>query len=330
MVTVPAAEDGKASIVHSTGAVTKPVYARTRQGKLAEQDHVHGGLIIEVADTKMFHIRQIQADRYGGFFDLDTYYTGDTVTDSQEAAALSLGDDHIPFSHPDATSAWKSIARRTKPKKIYRHDVFNGSSVNHHIIKDPMKRALVTPEVNTLEKELHVLGKRLQDDCKEFPDVEFIIVKSNHDEWLDQYLSKCHFVKDPHNLYISFILGKEMMDGHDPLAWFINKYYPAPNLCFLRRDESSKVVGVQCGAHGDKGLKGQKASPRGLELSHGKSITGHTHSPAIFRENYTNGTCSIWRLGYNQGASDWLHAYTLLHNSGQRQLIISTKSKYCI
>src|SRR5690606_29335149 len=50
-------------IIHSTGTISSPDgYRPTRAGRLAKQDHVFGGLIVEIENEKLFHIRQIQTE----------------------------------------------------------------------------------------------------------------------------------------------------------------------------------------------------------------------------------------------------------------------------
>ncbi len=60
-----------------------------------------------------------------------------------------------------------------------------------------------------------------------------------------------------------------------------------------------------------------------------KMITGHTHSPNRGDGHMTVGTLSHLRVGYNKGASSWMHANALVYPDGKAQLIYIVNDKYC-
>lgn len=41
------------------------------------------------------------------------------------------------------------------------------------------------------------------------------------------------------------------------------------------------------------------------------------------------GTLSGLRVGYNKGASSWMHANALIYPDGKAQLVYIVKGKYC-
>jgi hypothetical protein len=54
----------------------------------------------------------------------------------------------------------------------------------------------------------------------------------------------------------------------------------------------------------------------------GKSITGHKHSPGIFRDAFVVGTSTVLNLDYAAGApSSWMNTHAVLYPNGKAQLI---------
>ena len=87
-------------------------------------------------------------------------------------------------------------------------------------------------------------------------------------------------------------------------------------------DDDYKVRGVQLGSHGDKGMSGGRSSIRSREYAHGKSITGHSHTPEILRNTYIVGTSTFLRLPYTKGsASSWMNTNAILYDNGSVQLL---------
>jgi hypothetical protein len=159
---------------------------------------------------------------------------------------------------------------------------------------------------------------------------ELVIVKSNHDEFLDRYLASGYYVKDPENHRYALDLAAAAMDGHDPLRFAIENIgikYP-DRVRWLDRDEDYKIAGIQLGAHGDLGANGARGNIKNTEAAYTESITGHSHSPEILRGAWQVGTSSFLKLNYNRGPSSWLHTSCLLYADGSRQLINSLKGKW--
>ena len=96
----------------------------------------------------------------------------------------------------------------------------------------------------------------------------------------------------------------------------------------MKIDEDYKVAGIQLGVHGHLGANGSRGSLANMEKSYNKSVTGHSHSPAILRDAWVVGTSSRLRLDYNQGPSSWLNTFCLVYPNGQRQLINIIEGKY--
>src|SRR5690606_32735218 len=82
-------------ILHSTGALTCPEYQRNRIGIIAQEDHVLGGLIIEI-DGDKFYPTQVQINPNDGSF-VDKYgkrFYPDGKVVQERAEAFVVGDIH--------------------------------------------------------------------------------------------------------------------------------------------------------------------------------------------------------------------------------------------
>lgn len=317
----------------TTGALTLPDYATTRYmsertAYIADNDHVLGGVVVEVQDDNVFHFRQVQADRHGSFIDLGKLYKADGSVETVRPAALILGDWHSGETDPVAREAFVgktgSVLTTTQPRAIVVHDGFNGRSISHHEEKNRILRAQRARRCElSLEEELIGYARDLE-YLASFPFIEeVVIVLSNHDEFLHRYLSEGRYVEDAQNHRLGLKLAAAMVDGKNPVQAFIEriKIKNAEKLRWLTRDEDYKVAEVEIGAHGDKGPNGARGSVRAMENAYGNSVSGHAHTPEILRGAWQVGTCSLLKLTYNEGPSSWLHTSCLLYPNGSRQLI---------
>jgi len=321
----------------TTGAITLPnyntdLYMSQRTAYIAENDHVFGAVVIEVVDNQIYHFRQIQANKNGIFYDLGKEYSPKSVKNVRPEAFV-LGDWHSGSTDPLARAAWEEISKKIKPKKIILHDAFDGRSINHHedgkhILK--AKRA----EKGDLCLEQELIG--LADDIKDLLNItdQIVVVKSNHDVFLEHYLQKGKYVEDPHNHRISLKIASAYLDGHDPLKYGVSMFFDNAEkfkkIKWLSMDDDFKVEGVQCGAHGHLGANGSRGSLQSMEAAYGNSVSGHSHTPEILRGAWQVGTSSLLKLEYNRGASSWLHTSCLIYPGGARQLINSIDGQWCL
>lgn len=322
----------------TTGAITLPNYFNIdikekymsgRTAYIANYDHVIGAIVVEIEDKDSYHFRQIQADEQGGFADLGEYYCGNKVG-KMEAEALVMGDWHSGETDPTAVKAWREVVEVVKPKRLFVHDGFNGLSINHHEEDRQIRRAVLAAKgLLNLESELKQFTKDL-DLLASWPSVlEVNVVKSNHDIFLDRYLDKGNWTKDPHNYGIAVDLAKAAKDGHNPLKFAVESMGLKTNkVNFLGMDQDYFIAGIQHGAHGHKGPKGSRGNIKGMEKSYGRSNTGHAHTPEILRGAWQAGTTSLLKLNYNEGPSDWVHSSIITYKNGNRQLINSFNGKW--
>ena len=330
---IPVSNNKLPHVLMTTGAITKADYGSDRYLSLrtayiATNDHVMGALIVEVEDNKIFHVRQIQADKKGTFIDLGTKYAP-SFTSVEVPEAFVLGDWHSGETSPTAAKAWYEVATLLKPKRIVLHDLFNGMSINHHERNSLLLRS---QRADHGQLDLRSEFKQVANDLNELSKYceTLVVTKSNHDEFLDRYLEEGIYVKDPMNKRIALELALAKLDGYDPLRYAVEMagLEKSSKIRWLERDEDLKIARVQLAEHGDKGANGAKGSLRAIENAYGQAIVGHSHTPGILRGVWQVGTSSELRLNYTVGASSWAHASVLLYANGSRQMILSIEGKW--
>ena len=320
--------------VMTTGSITTPDYTTTsymsdRTAFIASNDHVMGGLIIELEDEKWYHFRQFQISEDDSFIDLGFRYMPDGTIEEEMAEAFVLGDWHAGVTDPTAKQAWLEVCEEVGVKSLVMHDMYDGFSINHHERENVITRAKrAIAGKHNLRSEIELFTRDINELC-EYAD-QLVIVKSNHDEVLDRYLATGYYVKDPENHRYALDLAAAMMDGEDPLRFAAEKIglKYKDSVRWLDRDEDFKISDIQLGAHGDLGPNGARGSIRALEGAYSQSVTGHAHSPEILRGAWQVGTSSYLKLSYNRGPSSWLHSSCLVYKDGSRQLINSLNGKW--
>ncbi len=314
-------------ILIGTGAVTHPNYNEmNHRGDAAKRDHTYGFVVAEIVNDKIFHFRQVRALQNGKFIDLGWEFNGKEKPRKAKLEALVLGDLHWGDTDPIVQKANYEMIDEFNPERLFIHDLFNGHSVNHHNIG---KLVTLVTEVfqrgrNDLKEELEKCYLELCSLSKAMGRKNVFVVASNHNEFLNRYLEEVRLKDDPGNAYIAAKLMGDMMDKEDPVESGIRRIGKIPNnVIFLKRDEDYKVLGWQLGSHGDKGMNGsKKASMMSREFSHGKSITGHAHTPEILRNTYVVGTSTYLNLPYTRGqASSWMNTNGFLWENGTAQLV---------
>ncbi|MEO0075988.1 MAG: hypothetical protein ABIK31_07830 [candidate division WOR-3 bacterium] len=316
-------------LLYSTGTISRAEYRNTRVGRLAAQDHVFGGLIVEVFDEKFFDIRPIQADSNGGFYDGYRYYTPNGVETVDRVSAFVVPDWHNGFEDPKVVDNWIKICAKLQPESIVFHDLFDGRSINHYEIGKYITKASVPEFINTLQKELDLLVIMLDKWSVMFPNSKLVIVRSNHDERLDRYLDEGRYCNDPLNHRLSLELAMAKFDGLNPLEYYYRKHRKSTidNVIWLKIDEDYIVCGFQLGIHGHLGANGTRGSKIGLEKSYGKSISGHVHTPSIFRNTIQVGCTCFLNLDYTKGPSSRLNTSAIVYPNGTFTLINSINGR---
>ena len=327
MKTVPTGHSSLPKLIHSTGVITKAAYRDNRQGRIANKDHVVGGLVLEINGDN-FHIRTVRACEDGSFVDINRRYRAKGKPVTERAEALVLGDYHGGYEDEQAENFALELLEETKPKRIFFHDFFDACSVSHHRDNSINQHLVVPDHLKKLEDELSYCRGILKNWTDRKPkDCQFYMVASNHPEHLERYLDEGRYIKDRRNYKKAIELAyKYHCLGINPIQEGID---PGSKLAtWLTRDSDMRVEGVMVSAHGDKGVNGTRGSARSTEFSYGDAMVGHSHSPEILHQTFVVGTLSKLKLDYNVGPSGWLHACGLIHKGGGKQLIISIDGKW--
>ena len=322
----------------TSGACTLPNYATTRGNSLrtaylATEQHVIGAVIVEIQNDEIFHFRQVQSDKDGSFCDLGLKYNKKGKT--KETPIVVAGDYHAGEHDESAVKALIELVSYTQADEIVFHDVFNGVSVNQHEEDDVMLRSERAKKgLNILENELIITSKEIDRILNIKSLKNAIIVKSNHDDFIDRWLRKGKFTNKDHiqNFVFGAKLASEVAGTNKDFLKTGLELARQPThhkkIKWLTVDEDYVVGGIHLGAHGDRSANGARGSIKGLSKSYPRCVIGHSHTPGIFKGAFQVGTTSLLRLGYNRGPSSWVHCHCLVYRSGQRQLINSINGSW--
>jgi len=316
----------------STGAITEPNYGKStmliaQNDYVASNDHVMGAIIVELEDKDFYHFRQVQADELGQFADMGKLYSPRRVI-SYAPEAFVLGDWHSGETDPVVAKAWDRLSTELKIKSWIIHDAFSGNSINHHVKDKHLTKAkMANAGKLSLADELDQFVADLVDMSSKR---NVVVVKSNHDEFLDRYLEAGFYVTDPHNHQLALKLALHVLDNKNPLKGYFDSKVKSTkkSIKWMERDETYEIAGIELGQHGDIGSNGARGSAVTMESAYGKCVYGHTHTPNILRDAWCVGTTSYLKLDYNRGASSWFHTSCLVYPNGQRQLINCINGKY--
>ena len=186
--------------------------------------------------------------------------------------------------------------------------------------------------INDLGKEIDNMLEGLS-KFKNFENV--VIVRSNHDDFLDRWLKNEDWKKQPTfknaPLYmdLSSRLLKQYSKGGNAVIGVIpelikEKY---PKFITLNRSASYRVKNWELGQHGDIGSNGSRGSLLQFRKLNTKIVVGHYHSPGRKDGALAVGTSTKLRVGYNNGPSTWLQSHVIIHKDGKAQHINFSKDK---
>jgi len=212
-----------------------------------------------------------------------------------------------------------------KPKRVVLHDLFNGHSINHHERSNNLSKAqLWKQKMHILEEEVDQCQVFLNDLAYKFPDVQFLVVESNHDLFMKTYISHENFLADGQNSVFSCRLFVEMDKCKpQPILQTAMELQGkiAKNVRFLNEDEEYRVKGVGLDYHGHRGMNGARGTSMSFSNNNLMLISAHEHTPKIHPNGMVVGTLTKLKLGYTKGASSWLNANGLLYSSGKYTLL---------
>lgn len=337
------------NVVMGTGAITEPNYRgkmfrNDRLSKIAETEHVMGGIIIEVVDDKHFHYRQVQFNlkfemvksnmiQMGdcSFHDLGYRYFPNGKITKESPKAIVYGDIHEADVDQEVLDHTAALVEKLEIKTCVLHDIFDGKSINPHEKDKKIIKARKYQQGDLdLVKELDGVVDRLVYFSRMFDRI--VIPKSNHDVFLDRWLEDFYFREDDQNRIIAMELSGIKSDGLDPLKTYTMRKVEkilkiekikSPEFVWLEEGQSYTIEGVEVGAHGHRGPNGTKGSTISLSKNLGSSFIGHFHRPEIRARLFAVGTSSILVPDYTRGnpVSNWMHTHGLVYRGGGQTLV---------
>lgn len=309
----------------STGALTNPRYkTHTQTGVKAEQQHQLWFTYVEVHNKKTFTPIPVMATRKGTFHFMKEKYTWWNCL-PWKIEAIIAWDWHTLDTCPKVRKKTIEIIEDLKPKYFMFHDFFNWHSINHHEEHDSIARTRTMLENRSwLEKEVKVCRKELKFFGEKFPNTQFKVVYSNHDDFLRRYVANDKHMRDLRNRTFAEDLWRKLIDRKSiALEEAIRLVWDLPsNIWFLDRSESFKVRWVELAIHWDQWVNGSRWSPHQYRRLNLKVISGHTHTPSIYSNWMVVGTSTKLNLDYTKGwVSSWLNAHWVLYPDGNFTLI---------
>ena len=336
MEVLPNGKNSLPRIIHSTGTATRKQYIVNHIGRIAAEQHIMGGLIVDIIEDYFF-VRQFQCNpRTGEFVDLGYRYHPDGKVTEERAVAMSFGDLHAGQHCEVALNSAFEMLQELQPMDVFWHDIISSVSISHHLIKRMAEKVNLPPHFATLEAEGKLAYDVLQSIIAASPDgtQHHIVDGANHNQHLIKWLEEKRYANEVHNFKLGHKLQLLHLEGYNPLRALVdNKGVDPLNVYFtgeynsdynwIGGDEDFWIEGVQYGEHGHVGIQGGFGNMNQHYRSYGKAVVGHSHKPGIYNGVYQNGTMTKYKIGYNNnGPISWLHAHTVQYAGGHRQMLI--------
>lgn len=327
---LPVLEGYPSKLLLSTGACTLSNYTDSKAGKKGDFHHMLGFVIVEL-DGDNFHIRQVNADEDGNFYDVYKRGLGGEIVANEEGMdAVILGDVHVRHNDEKVTKAAFELIKKMKPENIIIHDVSEMESILHWDEKNPF-RLLQKEEqgLDNLEEEIEGVMEWL-DSHKDFGHI--VIARSNHDDMLDRWLMHTDWRKAKNKkmyLKLSNILAESRnAQVKGILPHLIDERF-GDKITTLSLDDSFRVHGWELAMHGHLGANGSRGGHNQFKNLNTKNIVGHGHHPHREDGHIMVGTLSHLRVGFNRGPSNWMNSLGGIYPDGKAQLIHIIKGKVC-
>lgn len=326
MQVIPVLEGYKPKVMWTTGAVTVNNYTDSKAGKVGDFHHTLGFAIVEIKDKKIFYCRQVTATDNGDFCDLFHEVKKGKVSRIDSVAATVLGDVHIGQIDKTVMSCTVELLDRLKSDYVICHDIFDGYSISHHDLKDPFKQFKKEKDgTNILKREID----HMMTWIKKMHKYNLVIVRGNHDDFVDRWLSSTDWRQNVKNAMEYMEYAKVLLEEKAPhgiIPYIIKKEFP--KIKTLGRSDSFRVAGWELAVHGDIGVSGSRGSLEQFRRMNTKCVSGHSHSPGRKDGALAVGTMTKLRMGYNVGASGWMHAHVIIHKNQKAQHILFIEGDY--
>ena len=134
------------------------------------------------------------------------------------AEAIVAGDLHLSGDEDEkALDLLKNEIKLLRSKRLVIHDFCSHNTINHHEQDNWIKMARLTRKFHSLQDEHQYTAEVFNKFAKDLKNVEFVVVKSNHDRWLHKYLGNRNlWIKDNCNAFYAHTLCGYALQGLDP------------------------------------------------------------------------------------------------------------------
>jgi hypothetical protein len=155
-----------------------------------------------------------------------------------------------------------------------------------------------------------------------------VIPAANHNDWLDQWLDKNDWRKQPNKkAYLKYANVKANgLAKKGLLAYLIDSKFE--DVTTLDYNGSFRVLGWELALHYDKGANGSRGSATQFKNLNTKSVGGHGHSAFRYDGSLAVGTLTVMDMGYNKGLSSWTKTNVLIYPDGKAQHIHKVNNKF--
>lgn len=318
---IPVLGDTEPKIMLSSGSITIKNFGDSKVAKKAEFHHTFGFVVVEIADVKTFHVRQIHATAEGNFCDLYSKVENGKISRVNKVQACVMGDIHCGSEDPKVMTSTFKLFDNLYPEKILAHDIYDGRSILHHTRNNPFVQYQNMMEgKSSLKDEIKYMMDWLAIMDKKY---DLVIVRANHDTVIERWLIDFNWKLDRENMKEYIEYSNVMLNGDAPkgiIPYIINKRFP--KIKTLGIDESFKIAGWELGQHGDHGSNGSRPSPNAFRKLQTKIIVAHSHQSWVKDGAMCVGTTTHLKLDYNKkGSSSWINAHAIIDCYGKAQLI---------
>lgn len=327
----PVLKDYPEKIMLTTGSVTIPNYTDTKAGKKGEWEHEFGFVVVEIVDSELFYVRQVIAEDSGDFYDLVYKVSNGVVEeDRNEETVVVFGDSHFGQEDSEAHATAVEVAKKLNAKNVVLHDVFNGITINHHELNNPIKQLTSEPLFGSVQEEIEYMLDKIE-EVRDNTEANVHIVQSNHDLFLEKWLEKADLKSTPFKSeYIMFLnlLVEDKNSRKGIIKRLIDHRFKGEAVFTYTVDDSFRVKDVELGFHGHLGGNGARGNVNGFRVLNTKTVTAHQHSPKRRGGAVVVGTLTKKDLGYNKGASNWVQGVGVLYPNGKVSHIHIIDGKY--
>ena len=324
---IPTAKNKPAKLEYTTGCITQSNYIEKKTGQIAKSQHSYSALIVEIADSGNWFVRQLVSDETGQFYDLDGYFDKNGYQGRHWASGIVLGDIHAEKSDQSVLDCVSDLLDDVTDDntKLVIHDLYDHESRNHH--NRDSGHFLITQHGKTVEGDV----KKAIELLNNLGDYQKIIVRSNHDDALDRWLNDRRYdwrsdtVNTVFYLELQSAYYNQLINGFEnpnALEIAIDSLTVGSNdFKWLKLDDSYLISGIEVANHGHVGANGSRGNPNQFAKTSIPMITGHTHSASIRDHVFTVGVTGSLNMGYNKGMSSWSHSHCIIWPNGKRQMI---------